>query len=122
MIIAAILPLLSIQFGFRGVIPGQDHPDQLFEEEIYWVMNVMVCFVLNQNTFKVTLFTFPLIHLVFYVLQLQVQYFGEYHPYTGEPLTLKGSINICIQRMVVFAGVELLIVYNNYMTQRDLIT
>ena len=88
MIIAAILPLLSVQFAFRGVIPGQDSPEQRFEEEIYWVMNVMVCLVLNQNTFKVTLFTFPLIHFIFYALQLQVQYFGAYMPYTGEQLTL----------------------------------
>jgi hypothetical protein len=29
------LPLLSVQFAFRGVIPGQESPKQLFEEEIY---------------------------------------------------------------------------------------
>lgn len=92
------------------------------QEEIYWVMNMFVCFFANQNTFKVTVLSFPLIHFVFFVLQLQVQYFDYFCPYNGEKLAYADSIGITIQRMVIFIGAELLIIYNNYLAQRDLIT
>ena len=36
-------------------------------------------------------------------------------------MTLGDRIGLTIQRMVVFIGIELLIIYNNYLTQRDLI-
>ena len=37
-------------------------------------------------------------------------------------MPLSETIAICIQRLVVFIGVEVLIVYNNYTQQRALIT
>ena len=51
-----------------------------------------------------------------------MQYFGRFNPYSGEPLTRADNIAIFGQRLVVFIGAELLIVYNNYLAQRDLIT
>lgn len=77
-------------------------------------MNVLICFVINQNTFKVTILTYPAINFFFYALQLQVQYFNAFNPYSGEQMSLHEKIAISVQRLVVFFGVEVLIVYNNY--------
>lgn len=117
---ACILPLISINLNFRGLVPGQDSPEQLMLEEIYCYVNMVVCYFVDQNTFRFTLLTFPLIHIGSYIFMLQAQFKHYFCPYNGKLMDgdLFGSI---FMRITLFVTMTLLLVGHTYLEQKDII-
>jgi hypothetical protein len=120
-ILGAIIPLVFIWLAYRDIPSGQAEPGPLLAEEFYFMVNFFLINVLNQNTFKLTVMTFPLIHIVSFRFILLEQFSTFYNPYSGEELTAKNKQGYYNQRMVVFIGVYVIFIFLRWMSSRDLI-
>jgi hypothetical protein len=87
MILSAIIPLVFIWLAYRDLPAGQAEPAPLLAEEFYFMVNFFLSNILNQNTFKLTIMTFPLIHIVGFWLILREQFRTFYNPYSGVELS-----------------------------------
>ena len=116
------MPLIWVQLTLRGIIRGHDSPQQLLEQEQIYRVAVCFSFAANYNSFKVTFWVFPIIHLVFYWLQMQLQMRKYYNPYDGIEMTEDQKAQFFRQKVTGLVTELILYTAHHYATQFDLLT
>lgn len=86
------------------------------------MMQTLLSFFVNQNSFMFTLITYPAVHIGFYVAQLQAQFSDSFSPYTGKPLEGESLQLVVRTRMSLFVWFIFMFMVHTYFVQKDLIT
>ena len=86
-----------------------------------WIFILLFAFIGNYNKFKTTVLTIPILHLVSYYFQLEVQLENYYDSQSGELVDDSMRANDKTTRIQSLFLVILFLLAHNWYIQRDLI-
>jgi len=115
--------LVWVQFSYHGVLEGLDEQANISFYRNLWYYILFANFVYNYNTFLATVIWFPIINIVFYHYQLQIQFEKErFNIYDSEALEDEEYEKLYTDGMKMVVTMVFLFCAHTYVVQKDLIT